>query len=242
MGRLGFLERPEIREGTGEVVAVLAHERASEKDFRRRIEAGPVPQRRFRISHIARIALGGRELEVAARYQGGELGIPRRLQQPGAQLPELGHRWVAGLAGQSLQHRRVIRWDVGRSYGKNGWQDEQECDATHYFILKTIPYHVRQPKRTSSVVLHVAGVSGCRPVFEHTNEEKPVKKLMTVIVTAMFAVASASVFAASHAGGAMDKGDKMEKKGKMEKKKHERKKGGKKMDKMEKKSDAGDKK
>jgi Spy/CpxP family protein refolding chaperone len=71
-------------------------------------------------------------------------------------------------------------------------------------------------------------------VFEHTKPgEGKMNKLLTVIVAAMFAVVSASAFAASHTGAPMKDDKKMEKKEKKAKT-EKKKKADKKMDKMDK--------
>jgi len=107
--RVAFRRCGKILQRAVEVVPVLTQLAAYDQDLGvlscRRI---PRAKRRIRVSHVARIALGHREIEIASRKP----DCRRRVRGCGCDLSpqasELGGNRVGGANRQPLEHHRIV--------------------------------------------------------------------------------------------------------------------------------------
>src|SRR6185503_10872642 len=77
VARLDLERRREIRQRAWKIVQALADSRAQHQDARRRTRVPPRRERGLRVAEVARIGVGARPLDVAARGARRELEVAR---------------------------------------------------------------------------------------------------------------------------------------------------------------------
>ena len=129
VARLDLQRRGEIRQRVRKIVQALADRRAQHQNARRRTCIPPRRERGLRVAQVARVGLGARPLDVAARGAGGKLEVARVARQLEPKLPELPREAVRGSYGQRFEDLFRIRRNERCGNARSGGEQDDAKDS-----------------------------------------------------------------------------------------------------------------